>query len=566
MTVRYASHVNRKQTPQTEPIPGTVPNNAGGYAYETDKWARLQRFLILGSDGGTYYVSEKKLTRQNAAVVEACLAEDAVRTIDTIVMISDTGRAPKNDPAIFALALAASTQNPDATGLSAETVRLTALGALQKVCRIPTHLFHFLAYCKSLRRWSRSLRTAVRDWYAQWDAGKLAYELVKYQSRDGWANKDALRLAHGTYPPALQATIRWAIGAKAHEARTVRRKNAANREDQYQVAGALPMIIGAYEEAKTDVDVKMSNPPILLAACAARHVARIKEYGLSREMLPTEALNDVSVWEALLEKMPLTALVRNLGKMTEVGLLAPLSAASKSIATRLADPEAIAKARLHPLAILVALKTYAQGHGDKGKLTWDPVEAVVDALDAAFYLAFGNVPVTGKNIMLACDVSGSMTMAGIAGSPLTPRDATAALALITASVEPNYLITGFTTSMTPLKISPRQRLDAVVAYMDGLPFGGTDCSLPMIYAAKKKLDIDAFIVLTDSETWAGAQHPSQALAAYRKQQEKPRAASIVVGMTATSFSIADPKDARSLDVIGFDLATPGVMSEFISAP
>lgn len=550
MTVKYAKHINRKQTPQREPIIGTVPNNAGGYAYAIDQWARLQRFLVLGSDGGTFYVRERELTRANAAVVEACLAEDAVRAIAAIVAISETGRAPKNDPAILALALAASAQNPDVCGLSSGQIRRLALDVLPQVCRIPTHLFHFLTYCQGLRRWSRMLRTAVRNWYARWTPEQLAYELVKYQQRDGWSNADALRLAHGAYPATHQPIIRWALGAEMGE-RQVTRKNAANRVDRYSFVNAPTGIIAAFEEAKT--------------ADVTRLIGLIREHGLTREMVPTEALDRPMVWEALLQKMPLTALVRNLGKMTAIGLIAPMSAAATMVAARLADAEHIRQSRLHPLALLVALKIYAQGRGDKGSLTWQPVQSVVDALDVAFYLAFGNVPSTGKRIMLACDISGSMTMGTVAGSPLTPREATAALALVTAHVEPAHMFVGFSTSLMDLKISPRQRLDDVVRYMDGLPFGGTDCSLPMVHATQQKLDLDAFVVLTDSETWAGHVHPSQALAKYRAALNKPHAASIVVGMTATEFTIADPTDARSLDVVGFDTATPMLISEFISA-
>lgn len=46
--------------------------------------------------------------------------------------------------------------------------------------------------------------------------------------------------------------------------------------------------------------------------------------------------------------------------------------------------------------------------------------------------------------------------------------------------------------------------------------GGTDCALPMIYAKQQKLDVDVFIVYTDSETWFGKIHPSEALKDYRK--------------------------------------------------
>ena len=46
-------------TPQTQAIPGTVPNSAGGHAFPVDDWTRLDRFLVLGSEGGSYYAAER---------------------------------------------------------------------------------------------------------------------------------------------------------------------------------------------------------------------------------------------------------------------------------------------------------------------------------------------------------------------------------------------------------------------------------------------------------------------------------------------------------------------------
>ena len=86
-------------------------NSAGGLAWRVDDCARLDRFLVLGSEGGTYYIRESALTRDNAEVVARCVAADGIRTIDRIVAISSSGRAPKNDPAIFSLAMAAKLGN-----------------------------------------------------------------------------------------------------------------------------------------------------------------------------------------------------------------------------------------------------------------------------------------------------------------------------------------------------------------------------------------------------------------------------------------------------------------------
>ena len=115
--------------------------------------------------------------------------------------------------------------------------------------------------------------------------------------------------------------------------------------------------------------------------------------------------------------------------------------------------------------------------------------------------------------------------------------------------------------LTPLAISPRQRLDDAVKAVSDLPFGGTDCALPMLYAQAKEKEIDTFVIYTDSETWAGDVHPVQALARLPPGVGH-RARLVVVGMVSNGFSIADPNDPGMLDVVGFDTATPQLISDF----
>jgi 60 kDa SS-A/Ro ribonucleoprotein len=278
--------------------------------------------------------------------------------------------------------------------------------------------------------------------------------------------------------------------------------------------------------------------------------------------------------------MPMTALIRNLATMTRVGVIAPGSDGTKRVVEELGDVERIHRARVHPIAVLAALRTYAAGRGVRGRHVWNPVRAVVDALDAAFYAAFENVEPTGKRLMLALDVSGSMTWGDVAGVPgLSPRDASAALALVTAATEPEYQIVGFfagrrgwkagkrrqwyggADGITPLSISPRQRLDDAIKVVTDLPFGGTDCALPMLYAQAQEREIDMFVVYTDSETWFGDTHPAEALRDYRAASGI-EARLVVVGMIAGAFSIADPGDSGMLDVVGFDTTTPQLIADF----
>jgi 60 kDa SS-A/Ro ribonucleoprotein len=548
----YLTRFGTRRVPQSAPIPGSgqVPNSAGGHAWAIDSWKRLRRFLILGTEGGSYYASESTLTRMSADAVGRCLAEDGLRTVAEIVRVSDEGRAPKNDPAIFALAMAAGSKH--------EATRKAALDALPQVCRTGTHLFRFSMFVEGFRGWGRSLRRAVGRWYAEQSTDAVAYQAVKYRQRDGVSHRDLLRLAH---PADRVSSGNPQLDVSDEHARLFEWIVGGGETD------GLPRVVEGFVRAQAAVSAKEA-------------AVLVREYGLPREALKPEHLTSPEVWAALLEDMPMTALIRNLATMTRIGLVKGRSDATAKVVSQLRDAEWIRRARVHPIAVLAALRTYASGRGARGRGTWHPVGRVVDALDAAFYAAFDNVEPAGTRLLLALDVSGSMAGGSVAGVPgLSPRDASAALALVTAATEPDYEVVGFFAGkggftkrgrsvrvgykdgLTPLPISPRQRLDDVVSTVSGLPFGGTDCALPMLYAQATEREIDTFVIYTDSETWAGGVHPSQALRDYRRASGID-ARLVVAGMVANEFSIADPADPGMLDVVGFDTATPQLISDF----
>ena len=529
----YRQLYNTRVTPQSQPMPGTNQerNNAGGYAWRVSDWTRLERFLVLGSEGGTYYVRERKLTVDNAQAVLRCLQEDGPRVVAETVAVSQAGRAPKNDPALFVLALA--------LGHGDVATRRAAVAALPKVARTGTHLFHFLEFVEGFRGWGRLLRNGVTAWYNEMDPARLAYQLVKYQQRDGWSHRDALRLAKPVpATPVHSALYGWAT----------RGWPEVGPEPPQEKALTLPWVYEKAKRAQTEAEV----------------LALVRDHRLTWEFVPSQWLGSPAVWEALLPNLPLGALLRNLGRLTAHGVLAPGRPQVAEVAARLCDPEALRRARLHPLAVLVALKTYAAGRGVRGKLKWEPVASVVDALDAAFYQAFEAVEPTGKRLLLALDVSGSMGFGEVAGmTGVTPRVASAALALTTVAVEKSVHVTAFSHQMVPVSLSPRQRLDDVLRVTGRLPFGGTDCALPMLYALEKGLEVDAFVVYTDSETWYGQVHPAQALRMYRERTGLP-AKLVVVGMVSNGFSLADPNDPGMLDVVGMSTATPQVVNQFVA--
>ncbi len=528
----YHKHFSTRMTPQSQVVPGRedkmTENKAGGYAFAVDDWMRLHRFLILGAEGGTYYTSERSLTVENAQAVLRCIKKDGVAVVEHVRSVSVKGLAPRNNPALFVLAMCA--------GLGDIFTRRHALKVLPDVCRIGTHLFTFLNYVQAFRGWGRTLRESIGSWYNDKEVDKIAYQVVKYRQREGWTHRDALRLSHPK-PRTEQHddVFNWIVKGDSFEAEKVH---------------DLPKIIQGFVEIQKTSEVK--------------HAAElIRHYGLPREAVPTDFLNKPIIWEALLDAgMPMTAMIRNLGNMTKLGVLTPMGSRTKEVTESITNRESLGKARIHPLLVLEAMITYGSGHGYRGSGSWTPIQSIVDALDSAFYLCFQNVEPTNKRLLFGIDVSASMSGATIGNSRMTAAQASGALALVSASVEKEYMMMGFCHEFTPLSISPRMRLDNVFQEVQKRNFGRTDCAVPMMYAENNKIEVDAFIILTDNETWAGEVHPFQALQEYRRKMGIP-AKLIVVGMTSNGHSIADPDDGGMLDVVGWDSSVPRVMSDFI---
>ena len=537
--MKYASLIS-EPIPQSQPLnERQVRNNAGGFVFQIDIWSRLDRFLILGADAATYYQKAVDLTRENAKCVTACYDSNPVKTIDTIVSVSVEGRAPKNDAAIFALALGASHQDVK--------VRQLALAALPAVCRTSTHLFQFVKAAKALGRgWGRTFKRAVAEWYNDKDVDALGYQMVKYREREGYTHKRLLQTAHpDPGKDKRRVALYKYVWGKTH------------------VKSNLPKIVTAHDLAMEKTLTKHKLLDLIV------------EHNLPWEALPTECNADPDVWAAMLPKLGLTALIRNLGNMSRIGLIKPLSAAENLIVTRLGSEEDLRKSRIHPFNILQAMSTYSSGKGFRGSNSWDISQSVVNALDSAFYKAFKNVVPTGKRHLIALDVSESMS-SPFGGGSLSCCQATAALAMLSVSIEPQTHVVGFfggsgsyytrtrgsaMNGINPLNIRANMSLNAAMNEAQKNNFGSTDAALPMLYALQNGLEVDVFTVMTDNETWAGSIHPMEALRQYRKKTNIP-AKLIVVGMTSTGFSIADPSDGGAMDIVGFDSAAPMVMADF----
>ena len=282
--------------------------------------------------------------------------------------------------------------------------------------------------------------------------------------------------------------------------------------------------------------------------------------------------------------MPIHAMIRNLGNLTASGRLAKSEHAAVA-AAKITDRDVLRKARVHPFAILLATLVYKTGAGFRGSKTRLPVPAVLSALEDAYDAAFDNVKPTGRRILIGVDISGSMS-ANCAGTPISASTAAVAMAVTLARLEPYALVVQFDTAVQ--RIVPITRRTGI-ASLESTSGGGTDLSAPVRWATGEKPSVghltlwgggfgtvgrqerqldpakaeyDAFVILTDNETWAGRAHLTEALAVYRRSVHQG-AKLVCCAMAANHANVVDPNDPLQLGCAGLDSNLPSLVTDFI---
>lgn len=546
--------VSTIRTPQNQPIPGRtdqVRNAAGGFVFAKDLFTRLEDFLILGTTGGTYYVDQGTLTFDNAQVVFDAVAADGLRAVALAVDVSDgrPPRAPRNEPALFTIAAAITCGDLE--------TRRAARAALPKVARTTNHKAAFFGYWKNLHgkptaggtapRIGRLTRGAFADLFLSDPPDAVAFKACKAAARktgsgEPFALRDLLRIAHPKADSEQRKTLfGWIAGNVADE----------------QARAVLP-----------SVDAFLTATAVTTPEQAMRVVT---ERGVPWEFLPDAVLTSPAVWEALVDTVGMTALLRNLARMTRIGALRPMADSTRRAAARLTDPTELAKGRIHPLDVFLALRVYAAGWSQPNPRAeahrWTPVPQILDALEESYKAAFGHVQPSGRRLLIAVDSSGSMSWGGgvsVGGTPIgSPYKIGCVMAVILSRIERgNAHVIDVDTSVHSSRVTARTNLREIANWRPS--GGGTDLSLPFSWARSQRLNVDGVLVLTDNETWAGASHPVQELAAYRSAMN-PAARAVVAAMTATGHTIGDSGEPGVLNIAGFDASLPQLVTGFVRA-
>lgn len=533
-----------------EQAPGTVDNLAGGYSYATNIWEHLERVLLLGTATGTMYQSAMSLTLDANETIADCTRKDAKRTARTVANMWKDRRLPNQSYALYTLAyVVAKASEP--------SDRRYAMGKLaEAIASVGTasHLYEFCYYAEQLRGWGSILSDGIAKIINAWSDNKLALQFVKYGGRTFGGNTfrliDLMRLSH-VKPDNVHRGVLYADIASLNGSR---RASAFLGENRLAFRGfdagepsARTMIYGADA-------IKLMKPDEEDKVCWL-----VDECDLPWEAVPSE-LRSHNVWDCLINKMPMTAMLRQLSSW-EARLHFNDPAFAKKVVDRMTDDTFIAYQRPHPLAVLKAMTIYESGHGELGNLRWTPRMNIMNALGYIFDKSFAHIERMDRRLCIAVDVSGSMEAASVYLSRISAYKAAASMCRALLCASPDSLVVGFDTRTHVADITRDMSTTSIIRHFQmNMPHGGTDCSSPINYCTSMRERVDAFVIMTDSHYWDGEQ-PDGAMWRYHNSVNN-KAKLVTVAMSSNQFKLSDAP--WSLCAVGMDPAIAPVIASFVS--
>lgn len=300
-------------------------------------------------------------------------------------------------------------------------------------------------------------------------------------------------------------------------------------------------------------------PPLTHALLAFRSGASGELPDVPFQLLGNETLT-ATQWAELAGRMGWQALRMNLNTLVRHGAFA-VEGCAETVAKRLADGEALARARVYPYQLLSAYR-----------MSGDGVPVVVrEALQDALELSLANVPALSGHVVVCPDVSGSMS------SPVTGyrQGATTAVrcidvaALVAAAIlrkQPQARVLPFENEVVKVTLDPHDSVMRNAQKLAAIGGGGTRCSAPLRQLADAKAKVDTLILVSDNESWIDArrQGATETLRQWERiRQFNPQARLICIDLQPHGTTQAADR-ADILNVGGFSDAVFDVLAQFTS--
>ena len=442
----------------------TTRNYEGAPSFVRGDEEQLVRVLMTGNFEHTFYASDAELAGEAIGLFRHFAATDPHFLAQAIVY-ARAGGLMRIAP-ITALVVLSAADSADAKELFRRI--------FPRVVQTPGDLQDAITLCR--RSALRGMGKAVTRAANRWLAGISQYHVVKYGSESQQISlRDIYRMTRPKLTGEANAIARYVVKG--------------------EVAPELTQIAG-YEEFKRAARMLAGRKDTLSdeerAAAEARVLALIGEYRLPWEVVAGQVIPSRAVWERLLYDMPYMALARNLNNMVKYGVTQDPAALSY-ITRTLADPQRVASGKQLPFRYFSALKAL-KADGAVGM-------ALREALSAALELSFANMPELGRRVLVANDISGSMSSRPSPRSEMTMAEIAGIFAAAVYKKAESGEIVSFDTEARPRDVSRELPIAAIAERVSGYG-GGTSLSAPLAYAFKdRKRVFDTAVFITDSESW-----------------------------------------------------------------
>jgi 60 kDa SS-A/Ro ribonucleoprotein len=422
----------------------TSVNEAGGKAYALTPKQALAQFASTGCLSQTFYASADD---QLAKVLELCEGVEPAFIAQTALWARRRGYM-KDMPAVLCAVLA-----------TKDTSLLEQVFPL--VIDNGRMLRNFVQVVRSGVVGRKSLGTAPKRMIRKWLEGRDDNALFRDSIGNAPSLADVIKMVHPK--PA-------AAGREALYGYLIGRKHEAEK---------LPSIVREYEAFKEGVTKDVPDVPF--------------------QMLTSLTL-DNRAWATIARNASWQTTRMNLNTFARHGVFADATL-TKEIARRLADAEAVRKAKVFPYQLMTAYLAADEN-----------VPAVVrDALHDAMEVATENVPAIEGKVYICPDVSGSMR------SPLTGvrKGATSVVrcvdvaALVAASIvrkNPSAEVLPFETDVVNVRIERRDSVMTNAQKLAAVGGGGTTCSAPLAKLNQQKATGELVVFVSDNESWADPQN------------------------------------------------------------
>jgi 60 kDa SS-A/Ro ribonucleoprotein len=479
------------------PTPDGV-NHAGGPSYTRSLEEQCLQVLMTGVFQDTYYADQQTLVKEALTIFQQMALKDSVLFAKMIVFARNRGfirTAP-----ITALVV-----------LSTADV-VSFCQAFPQVVRTPNDLKDFVVVIRS-RQLRQGMGRAVKRAIGDWLNNLSEYHAIKYGSKGSdWSLRDILRLVRPV-PKDQRTSVLYNY-----------LRDGLTTENSLGVKDLLPQV-ATVELLKDTTD-------------APTQLQLIAEGRLPYEVVVGAIKPRVEIWTALMEQMPIFALLRHLNTLNKAGVFNDRKAVTYVVG-RLTDQKVIKNSKILPFQFFTA----------HNSLDTDVPRAISEAVETALEISFENVPMIPGRVCVGPDTSGSM------GSQVSVQGKTRFIdiaAIFTAAMlrkTDDALILPFDTQVHACRLSSRDTLMTTARSLASHRGGGTNVGAPLELLLAKQIVVDVFIGVTDCESW----HGRGFMPAWREYKKKvnPNAKAFLLTIAPYRHSVAPESEKDVYFIYGW---------------